>query len=534
MALPSTPDPVRTALNRLTFGASDSDVALAKSKGGIAGWLADQFAVPAGDDPDLATFIASQTMPISYAAAPAGSGGTWKAVNELRPLNYLNASLQTLWNVSIGAGTTYAYAERVRIMNELLAATWIRNIHSQYQLREFMVDFWINHFNIGKTANQFAADLLPVYDRVTIRPNVFGNFRTLLEATASAPSMLFYLDNEASTAAHPNENYAREIMELHTLGGANYLGAAPTSVPVGTDGVALGFDDQDVIQASRALSGWTVQEGQRLSKTSIMPNTGLFTYQPAFHNTQATKILNVDISGLTAAQAQGRKLLDLIAYHPATATFVVTKLCKRIFGDNPPAAVISRGVAAWNANTKASNQIQKVLDAIVTGGSEISTFPISKLRRPYERLVAFARTTDMTVNASASMSTVFDPAGDGPYIWLTPDGRPDNDGHWLGTGANLTAWNQIILFPTWPTVTSGLEGQMPTSYRSSPTLVVQYWVERMVGYTLSANSMTALINDQSGPAGVPAWRLSSSATSREQSYRRLVSLIATTEEFSYR
>jgi uncharacterized protein (DUF1800 family) len=529
--LPSSPDPIRVALNRLTFGARDLDVTRV-SQIGLASWMAEQFAIPAGDDPDLAQHIASQELPIKYAAATAGSGGTWAAVDDVRPLSYLNALTQTLWAVSTGSGTTYSFTERTRIRTELLVGTWLRNVHSKFQLREFMADFWHNHFNIGKNENQFAVDLLPVYDRVTIRPFVFGNFRQLLEATATASSMMIYLDNFASNAAHPNENYAREIMELHTLGGAAYLGVNPANVPVGSDGVATGFTDQDVIQASRALSGWTVQWNQRLDKTTLMPNNGLFTFQPAFHNTQATATLKVSLAGLSG-QAQGRKFLDVIAYHPATANFIVTKLCRRIFGDAPPAAAISRGVAAWNANKTASNQIRKVLEAIVLGGAEISTAPIAKVRRPYERLLAFARTTDMTVNAATNMVTLFDQVNDGPFVWGPPNGRPDVNAFWLGVGPMLTSWNQTILFPTWTTNESNLRSQTPASALPSATAVVEYWVGRMVGYALSPARMTALITDQAGVSGVPKAR-TQSTTVQEQAHRRLVSLIATTEEFSYR
>jgi len=531
MALTTTPDPIRTALNRLTFGARDTDVTRVRGLG-LSAWMAEQFTVPSGDDPALASFLATQELRITYPAPAAGSGGTWDATDEMRPLSYLNASTQSLWDISVNAGTKYHFNERLRIRSELLLATWIRNIHSRFQLREFMADFWQNHFNIGKNENQFAVDLLPVYDRVHIRPFVFGNFRQLLESTATASSMMLYLDNAASTAVSPNENYAREIMELHTMGGEAYLGINPTNVPTGPDGVATGFTDQDVLQAARALSGWTVNRGQRLNKTTLMPNNGLFTFQPLFHNTQATSVMKVNLAGLSG-MAQAEKFLDVIAYHPATAKFIVTKICKRMFGDAPPQAAIDRGIAAWNANKTASNQIRKVLEAIVLGGSEISTATKTKVRRPYERLVAYARTLEMTVNVSVNMLTAFDSVNDGPFIWGPPNGRPDFNGYWLGTGATLRSWNQTILFPTWVGTESNLRDQTPVSALPSATAVTEYWVGRLVGHALSSASMTALIDDQAGLSGIPKARFES-ATVREQAHRRLVSLIATTEEFSYR
>jgi uncharacterized protein (DUF1800 family) len=240
----------------------------------------------------------------------------------------------------------------------------------------------------------------------------------------------------------------------------------------------------------------------------------------------------VNLAGLSG-QAQAQKFMGVIAYHPATATFIVTKLCRRIFGDTPPQAAINRGVAAWNANKTASNQIRKVLEAIVLGGPEISAAPLVKVRRPYERLLAFARTLEMTVDASINMTTAFDSVNDGPFVWGPPNGRPDFNDYWLGTGAMLSTWNQIILFPMWTSTTSDLRDQTPPSAMASATAVTEYWVGRLVGYALSSTAMNALIADQAGTSGVPAARFQS-ATVREQAHRRLVSLIATTEEFSYR
>lgn len=538
--LPTKSDPIRRALNRLTFGARDTDVAVVNSIG-LETWLAEQFAAPSGDDPALAGFIAKQTFPIEYAApAVNDTRGTWSAVNEVRPLYYLSADTPVLWSVAVEAGSTYSTAERTRIRQELIAATWIRNAHSRYQLREFMTDFWLNHFNIGKVENEIATALLPVFDSNAIRPNVFGNFRQLLEATATSSSMLVYLDNWVSTAATPNENYAREIMELHTLGATSYFGKDPTgtgySLMPGT--TANGYTDQDVIQASRALSGWTLKNGQR-NAGRLVGSTGEFFYNPGQHNTTASNILNVDISGLTADQAQGRRLLDILAYHPKTGPFIVGKLARRIFGDAPPDSVIARAVTAWNANIMSPNQIRKVLEAIILGGTEITTLPAAKVRRPYERLIALVRTTDSIINASAELNTLLDSLNDGPWAWQGPNGRPDFDDYWLATGAVLTTWNLLLSLPNARYVAASISNQTPTNILSSPTEVVDYWVGRMIGYALDPSRMSALYTDQGGSSGVPAAARSSTnpttvATRVETALRRLVSMIAGTLEFTYR
>ena len=537
--LPEKPDQIRIALNRVTFGARDTDVASVQAMGWPA-WVAEQLAPPVGDDPALNTHIQAQRLRIQYAAATPGMNGVnananWPAVNEDRPLNYIGADVPTLWNIARNSGLTVPFNERFRIRQELAAVTWIRNTHSAYQLREFMADFWHNHFNIGKNENELATALLAVYDRVSIRPHVLGNFRNMLEANATSPSMLLYLDNWVSTATTPNENYAREIMELHTLGGDAYLGTKNSAdVIKGADGVAIGFTDQDIVQASRALSGWTIQGGQRSGNTAL-PSTGEFIYASGRHNTNAGSILGNNVVSLTGAMQQGRRLLDLIAAHDATAKFICTKLAKRIFGDTPPQTVIDRAVAAWKANNTAPDQITQVLRAILLGGNEIMTAPVTKIRRPYERMIALFRTTDTIVNAAATMTSLFDPLNDHLFAWQAPDGRPDDNAYWLATGATVATWNLLLQIFYYPEIKTSLADQTPVASRTTATGVVEYWVERMVGATLSPAAMTALIADQASYSGVPSLiSRNSSTTNIESAYRRLVSLIATSEEFTLR
>lgn len=532
-----TPDPMRIALNRITFGARDTDVETARGMGWPE-WVGFQLSAPAGDDPDLDVHLKAQTMRIRYNAPAEGdTRGTWVATDEMRPLNYLNADVASLWNVAARAGTLFSTAERTRISQELAAATWIRNIHSKYQIREFMVDFWHNHFNIGKNENALATAMLMDYDRSAIRAHALGSFRAMLEATARSASMLIYLDNFVSNATTPNENYAREIMELQTLGGDAYYGtAAQSSVPKGADGIALGFTDQDIVQASRVLSGWTIQNGQRSDTTANTPSTGEFIFLSRLHNRNAGNLLGFNMATLNNTDTtQGRRFLDILAGHPTTATFIVTKLAKRMFGDAPPQAVIDRGVAAWRANISASDQIARVVRAMVLDGNEIMTEPPSKVRRPFERIIALVRTAGLAANAAAFMNNQLDSLNDGLFAWPAPDGRPDFDGYWLATGATVATWNLLLLTPNFAEFTSRpLAAQSPSNALSNPTLIVEYWVERMVGHYLTNSAMQALINDQVTSSGVPAAVRLNRATNIETAHRRLVSMIATTEEFSLR
>lgn len=533
--LQSTPVGLRIAINRITFGARDVDVTAAQQNGWVA-WIDEQLAPPPGDDPTVAAHLANQTLYIKYAApAENDTRGEWNAVDESRPLNYLSANVMALWHTTRTAGTATSPQERTRIRQELAAATWIRNTHSKYQVREFMVDFWHNHFNIGKVENQLATAMLPAYDREAIRPHALGNFRQLLEATAKSPGMLIYLDNWVSQAGTPNENYAREIMELHTLGGAAYLGTGTAPVAKDVTGIAVGFTDQDIIQASRALSGWTIQYGQRGEGARVYADDGLFVFNPRQHNRNVTSVLGVNLANESNDIAQGLKLLDILAAHPATATHIVTKLARRMFGDTPPQAVIDRGVAAWKAHAGESNQIARVVRAMTVEGPEIISVAPAKVRRPYERLIAMARTTNMVVTAATYMTNLLDPLNDGLFAWQAPNGRPDVDRFWLATGAMVSTWNLIFQMPNFKELASSpLTNQSPLEALNSAFTTVDFWVEQMVGHNLSEPAMTALYQDQGGSNGVPAAVRSGNANRIENAHRRLISLIATSEEFALR
>jgi uncharacterized protein (DUF1800 family) len=530
------PSENRIALNRVTFGARDLDENTVNFTGWQT-WVEDQLRPPPGDDPDMAAHLAAQTMRINYAAAdPATSRGTWPARDEMRGMNYLNLPIADLWNIHRSAGGAMSTAERTRVRQELATATWMRNTHSRFQLREFMTDFWHNHFNISKNENEGATVLLPAFDRIAIRGNVFGNFRTLLEATATSGSMLIYLDNYLSTATTPNENYAREIMELHTLGGEAYYGVGDTAPARALpDGTPAGFTDQDVIQASRALSGWTIQYGQRNAANQVLPNTGQFMYNARQHNTRATSVLGRSLANLVGDMAQGRAVLDTIAAHPATARHVCGRLIRRIFGDSIPLAAYERAVAAFMTHRDAPDQIAQVLRAILLHGDEIYTRPITKVRRPYERIVALLRTTDSILTASTTALNALDRLSDALFAWPAPDGRPDFDAYWLATGANLATWNLLFQAPNWREVQTSLTAQTPAAAAESPIATVEYWAQRMIGGRLPTGNMNVLIADQAGANGAStAVRARRPAATIENNYRRLISLIATTEEFSLR
>ena len=187
-------------------------------------------------------------MHIKYAAYTSNTQN-WPAVDEDRPLKYLWTPAKEIWRTYQEDLFRGAYPEQTRPMEELISSVFIRNAHSRYQLREFMTDFWLNHFNVSYLKGLEVIYTLIPYDRDAIRPYALGMFRQLIHGVAISGAMLKYLDNADSNAVYPNENYARELIELHTLGRAVYYGKNTE----GHDYSQVGFTDDDVIQAARAV-----------------------------------------------------------------------------------------------------------------------------------------------------------------------------------------------------------------------------------------------------------------------------------------
>ena len=477
--LPSQPSFELIALNRTTFGARDRDIQSVQQTG-FAAWVEDQLCPPAGDDPALDAYLRSRKLYIQYDAYDS-MNQKWPAVNEQRPLQYLWTSAKELWRLNREVLFRSAYPEQSRPLDELTSSVFIRNTHSRYQLREVMTDFWLNHFSVSLYKGfEVIWSLIP-YDRDVIRPNVFGNFRTMMAWVATSSAMLKYLDNADSNAQHPNENYAREVLELHTLGRGAYYGKNSG----GADVSALGFTDEDVAQASHALSGWTIKQGWNTNE-----NTGEFFFNPSQHSDKAGIFLGFDLSTLSGIH-QGNKVLDIACAHPATATFITAKICKHLFGERPPPAVLARARAAWGKHYEKPDHSAQVLRAILLDGPEIGQGPQTKVRRPHERWIALARTMDAEVQPSTQYY-MLNAVSDGPFSWPTPDGRPDDNEFWLNSSTNIAVWNHL-LYMTYSVMTVvDFLAQTPLDIQKSPTLVTEYWVGRLIGYRLSDEAMSAL------------------------------------------
>lgn len=551
--LPLEPSWERKALNRTTFGCRAAEEQYVQQEGWAA-WVEEQLAPPEGDDEALTTFLTSQTHYIEYEASNEqeldDDAQGWDAVDEMRPLHYLSMPEQQLYEVLIYAGDRHPWNEVWRVYEETMDGVYIRATHSAFQLREVMTDFWLNHFSVWYDGDDIMRLAALVYDRDVIRPRVFGNFRDMLGATAKSTAMQWYLDNARSPAELPNENYARELMELHTLGEDAYLGTIdPATVERNTEGVAVGFTDQDVIEVSRALSGWTVEMGQwngaEDDDNDHLPYTWLFAYNPAQHNTEAGLFLGQDLSGLTADMAQGERVLDLLAAHPATAEFVVTKLVRRLFGEAPPQAVIDRALTTWTANLDAPDQIKLVLESILLDGTEIGDEAPSRIRRPFEKMVASWRAMGATLNASWAWTWISKQTKDAAFDWPAPNGRPDVNGYWLAGTQVMQAWNGMYNLATWSgAVTGNLFDEMPEEATDSAIVMTDYWVGRMVGYELASvegyNELVDFTFHWAGPMAALNWLNQAEDEEEEQERREnlernirgFASLIATADEFA--
>jgi len=441
---PTDPGFAAFVLARLGFGARPGDVE-AFQQLGYRRWLDLQLAPPPGDDPATAIRLAAATLRIKYNAGDPEKKQEWAAVDEMRPLTTLNQPIEALWPVLVERDK-HENGERRRPLLETISASLIRACYSEYPLREIMVEFWHDHFNVDAWDQEQVAVALPTYDRDVIRPNVFGNFRVFLEAVATSPSMLYYLSNRSSRAGAANENYARELFELHTLGRAAYLNDKYDrwrEVPGALQGHPSGYIDQDVYEAARALTGWTVEDGTGIDGHRKLPQTGRFAYVEAWHDGYQKRVLATEFDAFQPAMADGRKVLDLVAYHPATARFLCTKIARRLVADEPPPALVEKAVAVWMRSQRAKDQIAQVIRVIALS-PEFAASRGQKLRRPRALIAAFVRSTGHDMVPTEPLINEMANAGQRLFGVAPPTGQADVSEAFLGTNAMRRRWLILI------------------------------------------------------------------------------------------
>jgi uncharacterized protein (DUF1800 family) len=291
---------------------------------------------------------------------------------------------------------------------EVGAAKLSRAVLSERQLYEQMVDFWENHFSvfIGKGQTRL---FIPAYDRDVIRPHALGKFRELLGAVAKSPAMLFYLDNARSSARGLNENYARELMELHTLG---------------VDG---GYSQKDVIEVARALTGWTID-----------PREGAFVFRPRQHD-EGEKVILGERFGAGRGIEDGERVLDMLARHPSTARHITRKLVVRFVSDSAPPGLVDRCASVFS---RTDGDIRATLQCVVTSPEFFSrTAYHVKVKTPLELVASALRASDATPDGSPRSTQILVRLGQPMFGRQTPDGWPDTADEWVNAGAMVNRVN---------------------------------------------------------------------------------------------
>ena len=320
----------------------------------------------------------------------------------------------------------------------------LRAMYSERQLQEVLVDFWFNHFNVyagkGRTA-----EFLPEYERDVIRPHVFDRFRDLLEADAKSPAMLFYLDNWLSADPNAtqriadiqqvrrgrrvgrfparqqppqqqkkqprglNENYGRELLELHTLG---------------VDG---GYTQQDVINVARAFTGWTID-----------PRTRTFRFAPALHDTGGKIVLGHKIKSGGGIE-DGEQVLDIVASRPETAHHIAFQLAQRLVADEPPPALVDRAAKRF---LETKGDLREVVKTIVTSPEFLSPgVRDAKFKTPFEYVVSAVRTTGASVSEGRAFVQTLQQLGEPLYMCQPPTGYHQTADAWVSAGGLVTRMN---------------------------------------------------------------------------------------------
>ena len=306
---------------------------------------------------------------------------------------------------------------------ELIENKLYRAIYSNRQLEEVLVDFWVNHFNIynGKGQDRL---FLTSFERDAIRPYVLGHFKDMLLATAHHPAMLFYLDNwqsqvprddqpggfvPAPGAQRPglNENYGRELMELHTLG------------------VNGGYTQEDVIAVARAFSGWTIYDVSKYAE---------FQFQPAFHDRKEKVVLGHTLPAGRGEQ-DGLDVIDILAHHPSTAKFISKKLAQRFVADDPPQALIDRMAATF---TKTDGDLRAVLQTMFSSVEFMSEGAWqAKIKSPLEMVVSSVRAINADISDTTALAQRIADLGQPLYGKIEPTGYPNTGEAWTNTASVL-------------------------------------------------------------------------------------------------
>ena len=371
--------------------------------------------------------ILNTSMRLRYDSGTYLDGQNYSGMDEIRSLSLLMADLPELHPYS-GNGNLIPPPERNRPRQETFAALLLKTVDTSAYWREEWISFWRDHFSIYAEPNNIGC-YLPHWERTVIRQYAFGNFRNFLEASSKHPCMQYYLNNRSSRAGSANENFARELFELHTLGRDAYLNnlyANWRNVPGAISGKPTGYIDQDVYEAARAFTGWSVEDGAGIGAGQSLPKTGRFTYVEGWHDNYQKRILATEFDPYNAPMVDGQRVLDLCANHPATAQHLAKKLVQRMVSDTPPKALIQSTAKVFQTFAKATDQLNQVYLHILSEAQKIPAAQKQKVRRPLRLVSAFAQAVNLPlVLGDGTILSHIENAGPPIYKWPSPDGPPD-------------------------------------------------------------------------------------------------------------
>jgi uncharacterized protein (DUF1800 family) len=419
LTLPASPltddERILHALNRLGYGPRPADLVRVRHMG-LATYLDQQL------HPER---LAADTLRAALADYPVLDASPAQLVRD-----YPQPTQEMRRQMANGELTRRDLRERLplarrpaAITAQLQAAAVTRAVVSDAQLEEALAAFWFNHFNVYSQKGPVRW-MVPAYERDAIRPHVLGKFRDLVLATTRHPAMLFYLDNWMSTradlvmprgpnAGRPmglNENYARELMELHTLG---------------VDG---GYTQQDVTEVARCFTGWTIDRPRE---------GGPFLFRPRAHDPGSKRVLGQTIPA-GGGERDGERVIDILVRQPATARFISTKLARHFVSDDPPAALVDRMAATFRST---DGDIRAVMTTLVSSPEFWSREAYrAKIKTPFEVVVSAVRALDGQ-RGSPELAREVGRLGQPLYEAQPPTGYPDRAESWVNTGALLGRMN---------------------------------------------------------------------------------------------
>ena len=386
----------------------------------------DQDSSPA-PAPGLAALLPPEQLRVLRAGAPQQKLDLFSSLSPDRQDQVLESMGQGM-RMQLFAAAPPSLRRRIQSTNgpqamvaqDLMEAKLLRAVYSNRQLQEVLADFWYNHFNvfIEKGDDRY---LVTAYERDAIHPHVLGKFEDLLRATAQSPAMLFYLDNWESVGAQSpagirrqrglNENYGRELLELHTLG---------------VDG---GYTQKDVTEVARCFTGWTIRQPQRAAE---------FEFNPRMHDDGEKTVLGVRIPAGGGID-DGFQVLHLLAHHPSTARFISRKLAMRFVADDPPATLVNRMAATF---LKKDGDLRAVLKTMFDSPEFWSRGAYrSKIKSPLEMVASSLRALNAQVDFTSGLNNQLNQLGEPLYRKAEPTGYSNSSQEWLNSAGLLARMN---------------------------------------------------------------------------------------------